>query len=1169
VLERIDDRQIRLAGSWPAIEGLFDGVETFQLPERTAVGRIGRSSAEGLAWFDGSAPEQGSDLLLDPGAEAPLVAAHLLTGTPFSDPLPQFDLRLATTRGTNALLERSFARTALITTCGFEDLPVIGDQRRPDLFSLDVGRPPPLACGTFGLQARAAADGTILDRPTQSDIDALATELRAHEIEAIAITFLHAPRAPELERDVATALERLGFHTIVCSHELSEEGHLLARGETSVVEAALTPLLSQYLKRIEAAGAAGSLQIMTSAGGLVGADRFRPKDGLLSGPAAGVVGALQAGLRNGLQTLIALDMGGTSTDVSRLDGDVEYVFEQQVGDARLLSPALAIETVAAGGGSICGYRDGRLFVGPESAGADPGPACYGAGGPFTLTDVHLLLQRLPPEGIGIPLASMAAEKRLVEIMDRIEGATDVRPERTGLLQDWLAIADETMAGAIREVSIRKGFAPEDHALLAFGGAGGLHAAALAERLGIATVLIPDGAGVLSAQGLEAAEEETIRERVFDRPYAEVLEDLSGGDDPSIARRIVRMRLAGQGTTIDLDWDGRSDLATDFTASYRKIYGYPPPDRPLELASIKTVTRRGKCELQAETPPASRAGLAVGESVSGPRAIAEPYGAVWVPEGWTATLESTAALRLSVDVSIDSSPAHHEAALIELFSHRFGRIAREMGEHLRRTAVSTNIRERLDFSCAVLDPRGRLVVNAPHIPVHLGALGQCVRSVMDTLALGPGDVVLTNHPAFGGSHLPDVTLIAPVFEEADGGALIGFVANRAHHAEIGGIRPGSTPPDAVRLAEEGVVLEPQYLVHAGTPRWDEVEKRLRSLPWPSRRAEDNLADLRAALASLHHGEGNLRKLAEDCGGETVRLRMRALYDHAADRMQQALRKTVSEPRSAEITLDDGSPIVVHIEPRPDHWSIDFHGSSGVHAENWNATPAIVASAVLYVLRLVVNQPLPLNEGLLEPVRLIVPEGMLNPPFDEDPAMSPAVVGGNTETSQRIVDALIEAFRLSADSQGTMNNVLFGDAHFGYYETIGGGAGAGPGFNGRSATHVHMTNTAITDAEVLERRFPVRLHRFCIRPESGGAGRTRGGDGLIREYEFLAPVELSFLAQRRQAGPCGRAGGEAGLPGRQRVLRRDGTTEILTGRDTRAMKPGDRFTIETPGGGGWGL
>ncbi len=1139
------------------------------LPERRSLGRIRRSTAEGLTWFDGNAPAEGSDLLLDPGEEAPLVAAHLLTGTPFSEPLPEFDLRLATTRGTNALLERSFARTALITTCGFEDLPAIGDQRRPDLFSLDTGRPPPLACCTFGLHARAAADGTILCRPQPDEIDKLVAELTARNIEAIAITFLHAPRAPELERDVAAALHDHGFTTIVCSHELSEEGRLYARGETTVVEAALTPLISDYLQRIEAARAGGSLQVMTSAGGLVDADRFRPKDGLLSGPAAGVIGARQAGRRNGLQTMIAIDMGGTSTDVSRLDGDVEYVFEQQVGDAHLLSPALAIETVAAGGGSICGYRDGRLFVGPESAGADPGPACYGAGGPLTLTDVHLLLGRLPPEGIGIPLRTGAAETRLIEIFDRIGEAGGARPERATLLQDWLAIADETMAGAIREVSIRKGFAPEDHALLAFGGAGGLHAAALAEGLGITTVLIPDGAGVLSAKGLETAEEETIRERVFDRPYAEVVDDLSGGDDISIARRIVRMRLAGQETTIDLDWDGRSDLATDFANRYRKIYGYPPPERPLELASVKIVTRRGGGETQPEAPPASRAGLAVGDTVLGPRALADAWGAVWVPEGWTATLEPTAALRLSVHASITSSTAHHEAALIELFSHRFRRIAREMGEHLRRTAVSTNIRERLDFSCAVLDPCGRLVVNAPHIPVHLGALGRCVRSVMDTLALGPGDVALTNHPAFGGSHLPDVTLIAPVFEEADGGALLGFVANRAHHAEIGGIRPGSTPPDAVRLAEEGVVLAPQYLVRAGEPRFDQVERQLRSSRWPSRRTEDNLADLRAALASLRHGERSLRALAEKCGGATVRDRMQALYDHAARRMHEALLVTVSEPRQAHVSLDDGSPIAVRIEPHTDHWSIDFTGSARVHAENWNATPAIIASAVLYVLRLVVDQPLPLNEGLLEPVKLIIPEGMLNPPFDDDPSKSPAVVGGNTETSQRVVDALIQAFRLSADSQGTMNNVLFGDEHFGYYETIGGGAGAGPGFDGRSATHVHMTNTAITDAEVLERRFPVRLHRFCIRPDSGGAGRTRGGDGLIREFEFLAPVQLSILAQRRQAGPAGMDGGEAGLPGRQRVHRRDGSREILSGRDTRIMRAGDRLTIETPGGGGWGL
>jgi 5-oxoprolinase (ATP-hydrolysing) len=506
--------------------------------------------------------------------------------------------------------------------------------------------------------------------------------------------------------------------------------------------------------------------------------------------------------------------------------------------------------------------------------------------------------------------------------------------------------------------------------------------------------------------------------------------------------------------------------------------------------------------------------------------------------------------------------------LELFTHRFEALAERMGEMLQRTALSVNVKERLDFSCALLDADGFLVANAPHIPVHLGALGVCVRSVRSVLDLGPGDVAVTNHPAHGGSHLPDVTVIAPVHESDEGGQLLGWVANRAHHAEIGGTRPGSMPPAARHLAEEGVVLEPMRLVRQGVAQWTEVEARLRGGPWPSRAPAENLADLAAAAASIRLGSRGLRELAKLHGAAVLQWWMAALAADAEARMRRALSRLSPGRRHARQELDDGSPIEVTVDVADGEAVIDFAGSAPVHAGSLNATPAVVRSSVLYVLRLLLDEPLPLNEGILRPVTLLVPEGMLAPPFPEDPAAAPAVVGGNVETSQRVVDTLLEAFEMAAGSQGTMNNTLFGNDRFGYYETVAGGAGAGPGFDGASAVHTHMTNTAITDAEILEHRYPVRLRRFAVRRGSGGAGRWRGGDGVVREIEFLEAMELSLLTQRRREGPLGMAGGSPGAVGRQTLLRADGSREVLDAVDGRSVGAGDRLVVETPGGGGWG-
>ena len=895
-----------------------------------------------------------------------------------------------------------------------------------------------------------------------------------------------------------------------------------------------------------------------------------------------------------------------------------------------------------GGGSVCSLDANGLRVGPESAGAEPGPACYGAGGPLTITDVNLLLGRLSPNRFGIPIDPRAAEQAAAVLHEAVRERRGEVVPREALLGGLIHIANERMADAIRSISLRRGYDPAAYALVAFGGAGAQHACGVAAHLGMETVLIPPDAGLLSAWGIGHALIERFAERQvlcpLDEVAAEVPQWIVGmveearkavgregiaAEETVIRRRIANLRYVGQESALGIEYTDGEDLASAFERRYRELYGHTPEGRRIELESLRVIAstrphpfsrppapepldtapaEHTRCWLDGDwldVPTYERSLLAPGARLAGPALVWERHSATLVEPGWRAevdgagtlvlrressakvrecesaevrgigTVELRALARLAAPHSRTShsrTPEPPEAVREELFTHRFRALVGEMGEQLRRTALSVNIRERLDFSCALLDTEGELIVNAPHIPVHLGALGLCVRKVRDALPLAPGDVAITNHPGFGGSHLPDVTVITPVFTGER--QLLGYVASRAHHAEIGGTRPGSMPPTAATLAEEGVVIAPTWLVRAGEPRWEEIRRLLEDAPFPSRAIEDNLADLRAQLAANHRGMVLLGTLEAEHGGDVLRHYMETLKGRAERRVREALGRLPDGSHAATERLDDGSPLTVEVLISGDSATIDWSGTAPVHPGNLNATPAIVRSVTLYVLRLLIDEPLPLNEGLMRAVELRIPEGMLNPSFPDNPHRCPAVVGGNVEVSQRLVDTLLKALGLAGCSQGTMNNVLFGTERWGFYETVCGGCGAGPEWHGADATHSHMTNTRITDPEVLETRYPVRLERFAVREGSGGAGRWRGGNGAIRELTFLEPVSLSVLSQHRTERPYGVEGGEAGEAGRQQVIRASGELQKLDSVDGCDMEPGDRLLLETPGGGGWG-
>ena len=1193
---------------WPTQADIFVGYHFLDLSDQTEYTVVETNLTKGTIRLD--KPIQG-----EPGAgfeiyayeEPPILAARLATNTPLNQPLPPITMRLGSTRGTNALLEKKGARVAFVITRGFKDLLRIGTQERPDLFAVEVVKAAPLHSVVFEVDERIGYDGEVVTSLSDEAINQLAKEIQRSKADSVAISFLNSYRNPDHENRLAAALISRGQQYVTTSSALSKDVQWLPRATTAVVNAYLHPVIERYLAGISAALRQGSLMVMTSAGGLSQAEQFTPKDSLLSGPAGGVVGAVAAAKRVGVDHLLTLDMGGTSTDVARYSGQFDYQFRTQVGGADLHSPSLAIHTIAAGGGSKCFVHGGALKVGPESEGARPGPACYGVGGGLTLTDVNLLLGYLSEEHFAFPVDRKAAEEALSKVMRALP--SDSNLSSLQVLTGFREIANEKMAEAMRQISIGQGVNPSTHAFLAFGGAGGQHACAVASLLEMKTILFPFEAGLLSAAGIQQATIERTGSRSIltawsqlnglDQIVSELVEELSESlkleglsrDQIEVKRTTVHLRLLGQDSTLEVQYADDSTLPALFEKAYHDCYGYAPSQLPLEVESVKVVAGGRKATVEQKGMNASfghehdvlqqRAavqeawqdipvhdwkGLKPGSTFMGPALVANDFGSLWVEEGWMFALssENVAVLTHLVTSSSPSGMAPQEAVALELYTNRFKSIAANMGALLKRTAFSVNIKERLDFSCALLNAGGELVVNAPHIPVHLGGIGLCVRDVAQRLTLEDGDVVLTNHPGMGGSHLPDLTLIAPVFSN---GKRIGFVANRAHHAELGGTRPGSMPPDAKSLAEEGVVFDPIYVIKAGVPQWQSITDRLEGHRYPSRSVPENLADLRAGMASLNQGKQNLQSLCAQFGADEVAHYMDALFDQAEQLLNEALIPFRGKSWSASTALDDGHLICVKVTVS-DRLTLDFTGTSPQHPGNLNATPAIVNSAVIYVLRLLVGGQIPLNEGIMRRVSLHLPTCFLNPDFPAALEECPAVVGGNTETSQRIVEVLMMAFGLSASSQGTMNNVLFGNDHFGYYETIGGGTGAGPGFPGCDGVHSHMTNTRITDPEIMELRYPVRVKEFSIRPDSGGEGQWLGGDGLTRKLEFLEPLQITVLSQHRKEGPAGMAGGASGAIGYQHIERVDGSVDQLQAVDSTQVQAGDTLMIATPGGGGYG-
>ncbi len=1415
---------------------------------------------------------------LTAGEEAPILAIRTALALRLKEPIPPINVRLGTTRGTNALLTRRGARTAFITTKGFADVLLIANQDRPRLFDLDIQKPEPLFTTVVEIDERVDANGVVLKAVNEGAIRLQLEALRGvsgqwsvvsgqlkttppslvtdngqrttdnQSIDSLAICLLHSFSNPAHEQIVERIAREVGFAEVSVSSRLAPLIKIVSRGDTTVMDAYLNPILRKYVEslKVQISNSTSTLKLMTSAGGLIDADRFVGKDSILSGPAGGVIGFSRIAQQAGFPRAIGFDMGGTSTDVARFGGEYEYEFETKKAGVRIVAPMLAIETVAAGGGSICDFDGVKLVVGPQSAGADPGPACYGRGGPLTVTDLNLWLGRIVSARFPFPLDRVAVQRRITELENRLQTIreksvgitgtkdvidsplsqsplqsvpTDSRPTTSAdeLAQGLCQIANTNMVRAIRRISVVRGYDPEDYALVCFGGAGAQHACAMAESLGMRRILIHPLASLLSAYGIGLADVRRFGERSVLRRYDEVTpaelellfseleqsaraEVVAEGVPPERMKPTIRsldLRYVGVESVIRVTCPDDGDYAAKYAEQHHQIYGYAHADRKLEVTVARVevvgmtvdpampkqevVERKPEPDETTQTffggswqdtPIFFRENLRPGDRFNGGALISEPSSTIVVEPGWTAlvldrgeillmsrakstrgklakrvqsnnidrrprphveafvtafrlflaanhigmnrdrtliaqeafaivgrfeatllidnlgkhpkgrlvaqpriyrglrqlvesgliTLTKTAdgrdvyeavSLREMLAMSEASSPKRergrtprqtsdskadvsntdeigsasdefnselHQATpfadtagplveaapcdrvLLEIFNNQFASIAEQMGVMLQKTACSTNVKERLDFSCAIFDPSGNLVVNAPHIPVHLGAMGETVQRIIadnavvqaaslplnqhpipsasatvssdassEQLQAGSlhyGDVFITNDPYRGGSHLPDVTIITPVHDVR--GRLIFFTANRAHHAEIGGILPGSMPPFSKTLGEEGVLIRNFKLINNGRSREDDLRALLLGAPYPTRAINDNMADIRAQVAANQLGVRQLLELVEKHSLGVVQAYMGHIQQAASAKMRQALSAIPDGTYQCTDHLDDGSPICATIIKQGDAATVDFIGTGPVLSSNLNANRAIVTAAVMYVFRCLINEDIPLNSGVMEPITIILPECLLNPPEQADPALNPAVVGGNVETSQRVVDVLLGALGVAAASQGTMNNLTFGDATFGYYETICGGSGATPNANGADAIHTHMTNTRLTDVEVIERRYPVRVHEFSIRKGSGGAGQRRGGDGIVRKLEFLKPLNVSLLTERRGPfAPFGLNGGQPGSLGQNTLLKADGSEGVeLGGKAQIQVEPGDVLIIQTPGGGGFG-
>ena len=1151
-------------------------------------------------------------------------------------------VKMGTTVATNALLERRGERTLLVVGRGFGDALRIGNQARPRLFDLNVKLPSLLHERVVEVGGRVGINGAEIEPLDEAAARAAFAEAVADGIRACAIVLMHAWKYPAHEQRLAELATEAGFTQVSASHATSPLLRLIPRGDTTVVDAYLSPILRRYVDQVAAELPGVKLYFMQSSGGLAEASSFGGKDAILSGPAGGIVGAARTAEAAGIERIIGFDMGGTSTDVALYDGAFERAFETAVAGVRIRAPMMAINTVAAGGGSILHFDGSRYQVGPDSAGAAPGPACYRRGGPLTVTDANVMVGKIQPAhfpAIFGPNADQSLDAEVVraKFADLVPGQ-DARAAAEGFLR----IAVANMANAIKQVSLEKGHDAARFALQCFGGAGGQHACLVADELGMETVFIHPFAGVLSAYGMGLADQAVLREQAVE---AELTDDLSalgavadqlaaeataalvaqGADPASIhAERRAHVRYAGTQAALEVPLGPQ--VREDFTNAHRARFGFATPERPLvvEAVAVEAIApgeRVAEAELAARgaevnglqpvdtvtiwtggaehaAPVFERTALLAGDRVPGPALIREANATTVVEPGWTGEVTGQNHLLLRrekpslvrepspLGTGLGEAPSDTQNAsekpalpkgegedskrpgpdpvLLELFNNLFTNVAEQTGVVLANTSLSVNIKERWDFSCAIFDAEGRLVANAPHVPVHLGAMGESVRTVIANrrTTLRPGDVVALNNPFNGGTHLPDVTVITPVFAP-DNSEIRFFVGSRGHHADIGGITPGSTPPHSHTLEEEGVVIDDFLLVEAGRFRETEFRALLTGARYPARSPDVNVADVKAQIAANERGVQELGRVVDRYGWTTVAAYMRHVMDNAEESVRRVLARLPSG--SFAYTMDDGSPlrVTVTVDPAARSATVDFTGTGKQRGDNFNAPPAVTRASVLYCFRCLVGTDIPLNDGCLEPLHIVIPPGTFL-----SPEPGAAVVAGNTEVSQAVCNTLMGALGALACSQATMNNFLFGNDTYQYYETICGGVGAGPGWDGASAVQTHMTNTRMTDPEVLELRYPVRLEEFSIRRGSGGAGQWRGGDGSVRRIRFLEPMQAVIVASRRSEGPFGMAGGTPGLRGEQWVDRADGTRTVLTGTDSVDMQAGDVFVIATPGGGGWG-
>jgi 5-oxoprolinase (ATP-hydrolysing) len=1129
-------------------------------------------------------------------------------------------VKMGTTVATNALLERKGDRTLLVTTRGFRDALRIAYQARPKLFERRIVLPELLYERVIEAQERVGAHGELLQPLNEMHLRERLWAAHDAGIRSVAVVFMHGYRYPAHEQAAARLARELGFTQVSASHEVSPLMKLVSRGDTTVVDAYLSPILRRYVDQVAEQMPGVRLFFMQSSGGLTEAHHFQGKDAILSGPAGGIVGMVRTAVAGGHDKVIGFDMGGTSTDVSHYAGEFERAFETQVAGVRMRAPMMSIHTVAAGGGSILGFDGARLRVGPESAGANPGPASYRRGGPLAVTDANVMLGKIQPahfpkvfgpaanealdrDGVAAKFDALAAEVRAAT-------GREVTPE--SLAEGYLQIAVQNMANAIKRISVARGYDVTRYTLQCFGGAGGQHACLVADALGMSRVFVHPLAGVLSAYGMGLADQIAMREASVERGLDEAglaaaehrLAQLGDAAADEVAsqgvertgvelRRHIHVRYDGTDTALVVAFGAIDAVRRDFEAGYRQRFAFLMPDRALVIEAV-SVEAVGAGERHAESISASaaaphrpspdatvrmhhgqwleaglyvRESLAAGAVIDGPAIVAERNATTVVEPGWQATLTAAGPIELARVVPRATQHAigtDADPVMLEVFNNLFMNIAEQMGLRLQNTAYSVNIKERLDFSCALFDADGQLIANAPHMPVHLGSMSESIRTV---IARNPqmreGDIYVLNDPYNGGTHLPDVTVVTPVYLDNVDAKPSFYVASRGHHADIGGSTPGSMPPFSSTIDEEGVLFDNFLLVRDGQLREADLLAQLRSGRWPARNPPQTIADLRAQIAANEKGVQELKAMVAQFGRATVAAYMKHVQDNAGESVRRVI--TALKDGAFTLELDNGARIAVDVKVHAAarEATIDFSGTSAQLPNNFNAPKAVTMAAVLYVFRTLVDDEIPLNAGCLKPLHVIVPEGcMLNP---RHPA---AVVAGNVETSMCVTNALYGALGVMAASQCTMNNFTFGNAQYQYYETISGGSGAGPGFDGTSVVQTHMTNSRLTDPEVLEFRFPVRLESYAIRKGSGGAGQWKGGDGGVRRVRFLEPMTASILSNGRKVPAFGGAGGQPGALGINRVERSDGRVEALGHIGSAEMQPGDVFVIETPGGGGWG-